>query len=239
VAITACKSVAICWALAALASGGPAQAARPLITDDARIVDAGACQVESWLKHGEGLRETWALPGCNFTGNLELTAGGGRVRSGGSGLTTWQVQGKTLFRTLDQPGAWAWGLALGATRTQGGGKTDPYFYLPITTTLQADKLFLHINLGARRETAVKHTQTTWGLGLESLLSEHWGAIAESFKQDSGRPLYQLGARYWVVPERVQIDATVGNRFGGGAPASAASQRWFSLGLRVLTPKFMN
>ncbi len=73
----------------------PAHAARPLITDDARIVDAGACQVESWLKHGEGLREAWALPGCNFTGNLEVTAGGGRIKADGSASTTWQLQGWT------------------------------------------------------------------------------------------------------------------------------------------------
>ncbi len=229
------KALASLAAVAAAATSMPAQAARPLITDDARIVDAGACQVESWLKHGHGLREAWALPGCNFSGNLELTAGGGRLRTDQSGSTTWQVQGKTLFRTLEQSGGWAWGLALGATRYTGGGKVDPYFYVPITSTVLAERLFLHVNLGARRETVAKTTQATWGVGLESLLSERWGAIAETFQQDGGKPLYQLGARFWVLPERVQIDATVGNRFG----ASGSSQRWTSLGLRVLTPKFMN
>ncbi|MGB9669869.1 MAG: hypothetical protein ACPLXR_01750 [Halothiobacillaceae bacterium] len=27
-----------------------ALAARPMITDDARVVDTGACQIETWLK---------------------------------------------------------------------------------------------------------------------------------------------------------------------------------------------
>ena len=36
-------------ALAALLPWGALQAARPMVTDDARIVDAQACQVESWV----------------------------------------------------------------------------------------------------------------------------------------------------------------------------------------------
>jgi len=65
------------WALAFLMSVGvnlpQARAARPMITDDARIVDAGSCQVETWVTRNRNDTEYWALPGCNFTGNLEIS----------------------------------------------------------------------------------------------------------------------------------------------------------------------
>ena len=76
-------------------------AARPMITDDARLVDAKSCQVESWVRRNRDSTEFWALPSCNFSGNLELTLGGARTRDAGRTETTDAVaQGKTLFRPL-------------------------------------------------------------------------------------------------------------------------------------------
>ena len=73
--------------------------ARPMITDDARTVDAYACQVESWVRTNQGSREFWALPACNFTGNLELTLGGSRTGDAlGSETSDVILQGKTLLK---------------------------------------------------------------------------------------------------------------------------------------------
>lgn len=41
----------------------------------------------------------------------------------------------------------------------------------------------------------------------------------------------MGTRYWLMPERVQIDATWGDRFGGGA-------RVATLGLVLVSPPFL-
>lgn len=102
--------------LAAALGSGPAYAARPMITDDARIVDAKSCQLESWVKSRKDSTEFWAQPACNFTGNLELTLGAARTREDGSSRTTDVViQGKTLFKEL-QPNGWGWGLAVGNAR---------------------------------------------------------------------------------------------------------------------------
>jgi hypothetical protein len=65
-------AIALAWAL-------PAHAGRPLVTDDAGIVEARACHVESWLQDESGSRAFWALPACNPAGNLELTLGGART----------------------------------------------------------------------------------------------------------------------------------------------------------------
>jgi hypothetical protein len=63
--------------VAGLATARLAKGARPLVTDDARIVDPGACQLETWTRLGDAGDEYWALPACSPIANLELTAGVG------------------------------------------------------------------------------------------------------------------------------------------------------------------
>ena len=227
------KSARLCAVFAGLACCGQCHAARPLITDDARIVDPGACQVESWVRSNRNSTEGWALPGCNPSGNLELTLGGGRLHDGtGTRTTSLVLQGKTLFRPLEANG-WGWGAALGVASDPRTGARDVYGYLPVSWSLRNDHSFLHANLGVKQEGLVKLRQITWGLGLEQPVADHFGLIGEAFSQDKGRPFLQFGLRYWVLRDRVQLDATAGNRMG-----SATNERWFSIGLRLLTPPFL-
>jgi hypothetical protein len=212
-----------------------AHAARPLITDDARTVDAKACQVESWVRSNQGSKEYWALPACNFTGNLELTLGGARTADAeGTRTTDIVLQGKTLFKPMDTNG-WGIGLAVGAIRHPGDGRnvSELYSYVPVSFSYLNDKVFLHTNVGVLRNNVTSSTRATWGVGTEIQLGERTWLIAETFKQQEGRPFFQAGVRHWIVPNRAQIDATMGNRFG-----SHTDERWFSIGLRLLSPAFL-
>jgi len=210
-----------------------AQAARPMYTDDARIVEPGACQLESWVRNNPNSTELWALPGCNFTGNLELTLGGSEVReAAGPRNSAIVAQAKTLFKPLTSNG-WSWGAAVGVVSDPATGSREVYGYLPMTLSLFDDGTFLHANLGAKREAVTSHKQWTWGLGVEHQVSTRLGLIGETFSQDPGRPFLQLGTRWWVIADRVQIDATVGNRLG-----STHGERWFSIGLRLLSPPWL-
>lgn len=237
-----------CWAQAGstvlagavLAAAPQAWAARPLITDDARIVDAKACQVESWVKRNRDSTEYWAIPACNFTGNLELALGGARTHDamGGMRTTDMQVQGKTLFKPLETNG-WGIGLAVGTLRHVDAGRRDWYAYVPTSFSLRDDAVVVHTNLGflrdgaVRRDGAMRRDRLTWGLGTEVRLSEHSWLIAETFGQQHGKALHQLGLRHWLVPDRVQFDLTYGSHNGSGSEA-----RWFSFGLRLLSPSFL-
>jgi hypothetical protein len=225
-------------ALAALLPWGAAQAARPMVTDDARIVDAKACQVESWVKRNQDSTEYWAQPACNFTGNLELSLGGAKGKDdGGTQTTDIVLQAKTLFKPLE-PDGWGWGLAVGNVRhpaihTGNNLLGDLYAYVPATFSLRNDRVLVHTNVGWLHEREARRHRMTWGLGTEAQWSASTWLIAEVFGQNQGKPFYQVGLRYWLVPDHVQVDTTYGNRAGSGA-----QERWFSIGLRLLSPAFL-
>lgn len=208
-----------------------ARAARPMVTDDARLTDAQACQLETWVHLHEGSREFWALPACNPGGNLELTVGGSLTRGDPESPSgTVVMQGKTLFKPLET-NDWGIGLAAGYTtkpaESLSGG---PYFYVPASFSLADDRVVLHANLGAARLRDLDATRLTWGLGSESAASERLYVIAEAFGQNIGRPSLQAGLRYWIVPGHVQVDTTVGSNL-----SDFRGERWLSLGLRLISP----
>jgi hypothetical protein len=216
----------------------PAHAARPMMTDDARIVDPRSCQIESWSRFLKNGWEGWALPGCNPVENLEITAGGAHLntRVGDDAATTLQLQGKTIFRRLEDDD-WGYGLAIGTVRRRSPGSNNepdnPYFYLPISVAFAQDKVVIHINAGAARQAANHQTLVTWGLGSETRLANRLQLIAEVYGDDRSGAFHHLGLRWWVVPNRVQLDTTYGDRFG-----SQNGERWFSVGLRLLSPAFI-
>ncbi len=119
-----------------VAAAPAAHAARPFVTDDARIVDKGGCQVETFLKRQSRYDESefWFLPACN----------------------------------------------------------------------------------------------PWGAGAEVLLAApRWYGIVESYGQRGEKPTLHAGLRLWIVPDRVQVDATVGRQ------QALPERRFATVGLRIL------
>ena len=69
-----------------------------------------------------------------------------------------------------------------------------------------------------------------GVGSELQTSERLYVIAETYGQDKGNAYFQTGLRYWIVPNRVQIDTTYGSQF-----SHLREERWISIGLRLISP----
>jgi hypothetical protein len=241
--------------LACAAVPGPARAARPMITDDARIIDPGSCQVETWFRFNRDSNEYWALPGCNPTGNLEITVGGAYLPAdepytGRS--TTLQIQGKTLFRTMETNG-WGTGLAVGTVfRPDDVALQVPryYAYVPTSFSFLDDRVVIHTNVGAARISRASDLPLaenvagelvranpgwsfTWGVGGEFAITSRAYLIAETFGDNHQKPYFQGGVRFWIVPNHVQIDATIGSQAGDWSGA-----RWISVGLRLLSLPFL-
>ena len=72
-----------------------------------------------------------------------------------------------------------------------------------------------------------------GKGVSSMrpvrITDRLYIIAETYGQDKGSPFYQMGLRYWIVPNHVQIDTTFGSQIG-----NIHDERWASIGLRLIT-----
>jgi hypothetical protein len=211
----------------------PAEAARPFVTDDARLTTAGSCQLESWTRFYADSTEVWALPACNPSGNLEFTFGGGQARYHDLSLPTsedYVLQAKTLFRTLETNG-WGWGAAIGTVRHP---EINPgpnlhgnnYIYFPMSLSFADDLLVMHLNTGWIHHKSLSSERLTWGVGSEINATQRLTLIAESFGDNQDNPYWQTGVRYSVVPNLFQVDATVGRQIG-----NSDSNRWFSFGLR--------
>jgi hypothetical protein len=203
-----------------------AQAARPFVTDDARIVDKDGCQIESFVKRQRKFDETefWFVPACNPWG-AELTAGHIRVDSTPSGDTrTTILQGKMLLKPLATNGS-GFALSLGVL---AGSTSSPYFNAIGSFSLADDRVVLHANLGGLRDGTVNRSRGTWGVGAEVLLiAPRLYGILESYAVGGEKPTSHAGLRIWIVPNRVQVDTTV------GLQQTAPERRFATVGLRIL------
>jgi len=164
-----------------------------------------------------------------------VTAGGARTNEAAdSPLSRTVLQGKTIFKPLEKNG-WGMGLAAGTVRRVKGSASDRdlYAYLPTSFSFADDRWVVHTNVGWLREQPTRRDLATWGVGLERELAPTTWLIAETFGQSHDKPQFQIGLRQWIVPGHVQLDATYGNRAGGGG-----SERWFSIGVRLLSPPFL-
>jgi hypothetical protein len=213
-----------------------AWAARPFVTDDARLTTANSCQLETWTRVYRHSVELWALPACNPTGNLELTLGGGAAKSDQARWTDdYVLQAKTLVKTLDTNG-WGVGVAVGAIRhpeVNPGPNLlgNEYAYIPLSISFADDLLIVHANAGWLHDRATRKHQTTWGLGTEWNLNKFWTLIGEGFGNSTDQSFWQAGFRYSLIPGLLQVDATTGMQYN-----SATENRWLSFGVRYTPAK---
>ncbi|MEW6445557.1 MAG: hypothetical protein ACOZAQ_03415 [Pseudomonadota bacterium] len=221
--------------LAATLFGPAAQAARPLLTDDAGALSPGGCQLETWFKGQSMGNEFWVIPACAPTDWLEIAAGRtwlldeeGRGAGGDSSL----LQLKTLFKPLDDD--WGVGLVIGALSREHEPSDllgSTYVYTPISLML-AEGLPLHFNPGWQRERDSGRSAWTWSLGAEFDLAPRIQGVAESFGEEGAGAYAQIGLRFFLAPDRVQIDASWGRRLNGGG------EDWWTLGLRLFDPSIL-
>ena len=211
-------------------------AGRPLITDDATIVDDKACQLESWMERRSKSATFWILPACNFTGNLELTVGGAWTheahRTRNSGIA---IQGKSIFKPLETNG-WGLGLAAGTLWHPDDDSNHRayilYTYLPASFSFKDDRIIVNGNLGWNRDSAERVSHLDWGISAQAEVTKPLFLFAEVFGE-RGHPAFQFGFWYWIVSERVQVNATYGNRFG-----TPPGGYWFTLGFSLFSVPFL-
>ena len=106
-----------------------------------------------------------------------------------------------------------------------GPMTSTLIYRPVFRS-KTTRIFVHGNLGWNRDSAERVNHLLWGVAAEAEVIKPLFLFAEVFGQERGHPFFHFGFWYWIVPERVQVNAAYGNRFG-----TPSSGYWFSVGLQ--------
>lgn len=205
----------------------PAQAGRPMVTDDASIVAPGDCQLESWKQHTQTQNEYWVVPACNPYGRWELTAGAGRIipTDGTQGYVEGVLQGKTLFKPLT-PNGWGIGLTVADTFRGGTPAGDLSVLVPFSVSLLGDKVLVHLNAGVLRERlAARRIGGQWAGGAEWAATHDLALTLEAYGTQKGHGYAQTGLRLTVIPDRLDLDAGVGQRIG-----AHGEERYYTFGL---------
>ena len=204
-------------ALVLLGVSSLAYPGRPMITDDATLVDD--CQLESWWQRNRGPNEFWLVPACQLAG-VEWAFGYASQTAGEPDL--YELSAKTELRALETNG---WGATIGLSHgfEQGSFRGDQHLNLAVTHSFADDAWLLHSNLGYANNRDAGN-ELTAEIALErELVANHW-AFAEVFREEAGRPFYQLGYRFEPKADRLQLDISYGNRL-----SSSASEHWLSAG----------
>lgn len=199
-------------------------AARPLNTDDARIVSKNHCQMETWIEIQQHQNsEIWALPACNLFWNTEITLGG----MVGLQTDSIQFQVKKLFVNADEKN-WGIGIAFGNIYNHVIGadnSNDIYAYIPATLELLDSRLIFHANIGYNLNN-FKQGIYNVGLATEVQLLPKVYFIGEVYYSRFSPVMYQVGLRSWLIEDILQLDSTYGNSVNG-------DMSFISIGLRIL------
>lgn len=225
-----------CTALSPVAHAG-----RPMATDDAAVLDDGACQLEAWTEHSSGANTSWLNPGCNPFGSTEFALGLARQQdrkdsTNNSSLNSWQI--KHLLRAYDEQQV-GFAVSTGGQHTRVSADNAIFIKGIATFPLRGDSLLTHVNLGGIRQRDQQSNQYrgTWGVALDGEILAATRASLETFGMtgggDAARTNWQLGLRRALIPGRLQLDASIGSPFGRWS-----GERIVTLGLVFVTPAFM-
>ena len=205
-------------ALAILAAlHAPAQAGRPLATEDAGVLAAGECEFETFAgrtreRAAPRLGESSLQFGCGFGMRSQVALGWGRESAAGERSRSLGLTGKTSLRDGGDE-ATSFALAWGAGRADSPGtpmRLETTYLTGVATMPLKGSLALHANLGWSRSRSAGASTTGWGLALERSGEGGIDVMGEVFGDDrERRPWVQLGVRASLLPERLWLDASAG------------------------------
>lgn len=206
-----------------------AWAGRPLATEDAGVLDAGACEFESYIAHlgRPHVSLQWAQLGCGTGFDTQINAGAGREKTYPGHVTIASASGKTALRTLTDEQA---GIAI-AYAALGGNHVDHMRHeateIKAVLSVPHGHWLAHANVGWLRTPSSHGSKTTWALALERRNAVGpVDLMGEIFGDDRAAPWAQLAARWTVVPDRLFFDTSVGAQF------NAAHSRQATIGLKL-------
>ena len=224
-------------ALVLLILGWPVWAGRPLASDDAGTADSGTCQIESWVERAGSERAFVVAPACGVAPGWELGADYSRlqprdtVRAAGGLALKWvpaaaelSTPAGPLSLGLKLSGAWMQPAQSGWQRSQSG--------LAALASLQLDPAWaMHLNLGLARQqgsrASLLNLALVWTPTEQALLFAEVQANTKAAV--FGGALRTVGARWWLLKDRLGLDLTAGREAGvHGATAWTLGLGWYGI-----------
>jgi hypothetical protein len=108
-----------------------------------------------------------------------------------------------------------------------------YANFPASFSFKDDRIIVHGNLGWNHDSADSRSHLDWGIATEAEVIKPLYLFAEVFGQERGRPFFHFGFWYWIVPDRMQVNAAYGNRFG-----TPPGGYFFSVGISMFSAPFL-
>lgn len=203
--------------LAGLLAGltSAAHAGRPLITEDAGVLDARDCELElvgSRERAGADLptaRSASAQLGCGIGRSTQVALLAGRAKADGERADVLALVGKTALRTLtDTQGGAVIAWSVGGERSGGSFKHETT-ELKAVYTQPVDQWLLHANLGWARSESARQNSTLWSVAAERTGLGPFDAMAEVAGDDRDDPWLNAGLRWTAITDRLFVDASYG------------------------------
>lgn len=212
-----------------------AYAGRPIETDDASVTSHRTCQLDFWVETATQTRQDNFNGGCNFFGSSELSLSLSTARGDSQDALRHGVGYKQILREFTSQHI-GFGFAVSTERTrldQGGSARETLGTAIATMPLGGTQTLLHLNLGYLdyRDSLINDERPFVAAALDYQWTSSTGLSMEAFNGVEGSVSWRLGARYTLIPDYLQIDASYGSDFG-----QYVDSRAFTIGVGF-TPAF--
>lgn len=215
------------------AASSTAMAGRPLVTEDAAILEPRSCELEAFAVRAteSGSPATQggsAQVGCGMGWRSQVALGTAQLRSDGQTERSYTLGGKTALHELSNGAALtlAWGIT-GVKPPAGRFEHETTYLNGVMSHPLSAQTKVHANLGWSASRSADASTTNWALALEHALGAGVDLMAETFATDRDRsPWLQAAVRWAVRPEQLFLDASWGFQTRSSRPKA------LTLGLKL-------
>ncbi|MCV2367795.1 hypothetical protein [Roseateles oligotrophus] len=228
-----------------LAAAIPAQAGRPLSSDDAGTADPGSCQLEGWGEKAGSNRALVLAPACGIAEGWEIDLDYSHPHPRD------EIRGEAGFAIKWVPKSWGlltaagqinFGLKVGAGYehpSNAGWRRTGQGLLGLATLVVNEDFALHANLGPQQDRASGQTATALNLALVWVPSPMGLLFAELLSNDRrslfGGTQRTVGGLWWLTPEKFGLSMTVGQQAGRSETLWTLGFGWYGLNAWTTSP----
>ena len=191
------------------------EAAPPLATEDADVLDKAGCEWEGVYTRVKARRSAtengWETQlSCGVGLSTQLALAYGQARSAGLTSRNVTLLGKTGLIDREDDGVGlgvAW--TIGGVRNHGQSFKHDFSQLSLVATQEVLKnVTWHANLGWLHDQIDHRSHTTWNLAAEYAVRGGFDVVAEFYGESQTKPWWGVGTR-WQATEALSLHAGFG------------------------------